>query len=826
MSATIDGERTEPVPAASSGTSFWGHLRATSFGPADEHPYRRRTSDWIRVVVAFLFLLVAVPRHADLSSLDKNLFTLLNDLPDGMTSFFRIIYALGSLWALVIVVFAALVGRRWRLARDLALAGALAWLAARAIGTLVSGSSVGDAVTATVRLGDGSPSYPIVRLAVIVAIVAAASPYLARPSRRIGFTLIVTTAIGAMYLGVGYPNAAVAAAVLGWGIAAVVHLVFGSPGGRPSVSQMTRGLADLGIAVRDVAFAPAQPSGATLMTATDEHGPLAIRVLGRDAADAQVLAKLWTGFLYKSGGQRLYRTRIEEVEHEAYCVLSAARAGVRVPELVVTGITGPGAAVYVERPIVGTPLAEVADADLDDEHLTDLWTQVGELHSARITHGALTPTEVVMTADGPALRDFSHAYGVDSPVRKATVPDQEDPADAFGASDTATLLVATADRVGAERAVRCALAGIGRERLTPALPMIQTAVLPASMRAHGRSARKAQADSLTALRKATAGALGIEEPQLEQVHRLNWQTIAMVVGTFLGVAALLSMVGDPQEMVDTLKGADWWLLAVAIGVSFSTNFASGLSLIGSVRQRVPYLRTVELQLSLSFTNLAVPAIGGLASEIRYLQKQGVDLASAATAGGVVQGAADAIATVSVFLVALYLSPVTFSFGKVDTSNIIQIALIALVVVLVAIAVVLGVPKIRKKVMAPVRNAWGTLSDVVRSPRQVAELLIGQTVNNLLYGLVLYFCVAAFGPPVNFWAVLAANIGVSSVADTVPVPGGSTAVGSVGVAAAMTAAGATQEAAVAASLAYQLASTFIPAIAGWFCVRNLLTHDYL
>ena len=31
----------------------------------------------------------------------------------------------------------------------------------------------------------------------------------------------------------------------------------------------------------------------------------------------------------------------------------------------------------------------------------------------------------------------------------------------------------------------------------------------------------------------------------------------MVIGTFLGVAALLSQVGDPQELWDTMAAADW-----------------------------------------------------------------------------------------------------------------------------------------------------------------------------------------------------------------------------------------------------------------------------
>jgi glycosyltransferase 2 family protein len=327
---------------------------------------------------------------------------------------------------------------------------------------------------------------------------------------------------------------------------------------------------------------------------------------------------------------------------------------------------------------------------------------------------------VVLAPAGPRLVDFSHAYGADVPALRAEVAGREEPADAFGASDTAALLVATAERVGADRAVRAASQALGPERLAPALPMIQTAVLPTSMRASGRTARKAQATQLSALRASTATALGIEEPKLEQVHRLSWQTVLMVVGTFLGVAALLSMVGDPEQMAQTLKGADWTMLAVALVFSFATNLASGLSLVGTVRQHIPYLRTAELQLSLSFTNLAVPAVGGLAAEIRYLQKQGVDLTSAATAGGVIQGAADAVATVAVFLVALFLSPVSFDFGKVSPSTVVEVVLVVILAVGIAAAVVFGVPRLRARVMGPARNAWATLSDVVRSPRQMTD----------------------------------------------------------------------------------------------------------
>ena len=48
--------------------------------------------------------------------------------------------------------------------------------------------------------------------------------------------------------------------------------------------------------------------------------------------------------------------------------------------------------------------------------------------------------------------------------------------------------------------------------------------------------------------------------------------------------------------------------------------------MGTVPINLPLVRTAELQLSMSFSNLAVPAIGGMAAQIRFLQKQGVDLA--------------------------------------------------------------------------------------------------------------------------------------------------------------------------------------------------------
>ena len=97
--------------------------RLTTFGPADEQPFRRRTSDWIRLVVAATITALLIDRHDQVGAAEQALFEFFNGLPDSLADLFRLLYGAGTLWAVGLVVVAALIGRRWRLARDLALAG-------------------------------------------------------------------------------------------------------------------------------------------------------------------------------------------------------------------------------------------------------------------------------------------------------------------------------------------------------------------------------------------------------------------------------------------------------------------------------------------------------------------------------------------------------------------------------------------------------------------------------------------------------------------------------------------------------------------------------
>jgi uncharacterized membrane protein YbhN (UPF0104 family) len=134
--------------------------------------------------------------------------------------------------------------------------------------------------------------------------------------------------------------------------------------------------------------------------------------------------------------------------------------------------------------------------------------------------------------------------------------------------------------------------------------------------------------------------------------------------------------------------------------------------------------------------------------------------------------------------------------------------------------------LRRTVLPPVKDAVATFWTALRSPRQLALMLGGNVVVSLLYGFCLLACLRAFGGDLSIWALLAISITIGTLASLVPIPGGSTAVGSVGVASALTTLGVPTHVAVAATLTNQVTVNYLPAIPGWLATRHLLRHDYL
>jgi undecaprenyl-diphosphatase len=535
-------------------------------------------------------------------------------------------------------------------------------------------------------------------------------------------------------------------------------------------------------------------------------GRVRVTALGRDEADAQFLSRLWRYAAYRDTAPAFFPTRRQQVEHEAYVELLARDRGVAVPQVLAAG-TSRELAVLVEAMPEGVPLADLAHTKVTDAMLARIWAQVVTLHEARIAHGALDVDHIVVGArNQPTLVGFEAA---------STSVESEQLA-----RDVAQLLGATATLVSPTRALRIARRAVGDETLEAALPHLQAPVMT------GRTRGALDDGVLETLRESGAKAVHRDPPELRQLYRVHPRSIIMAVAALLAVGFLLSRIGDPAEFWDSVKSADWYYVALAFVLGMLTDLAFAIAFLGTVPIRISIWPATLLQSSMSFSNLAVPVAADVTMQIRFLQRQGLDLTSAVATGGVLSTVSEIIVQVGLLFLALWLAPDKIDFGNIETDQILVIALIAAFVIGVVVAIVFSIRSIRRSVVPAVARAARTVWQAVKTPEKLALLLVGNVMAQCFYAASLLACLAAFGESVSFWTLLAVNIGISVIASLVPLPGGGTAVSAIGLAGLLTAFGVPEPATAAAVLAHQLAVSYVPAIPGWFATRELLRRGWL
>jgi len=267
-------------------------------------------------------------------------------------------------------------------------------------------------------------------------------------------------------------------------------------------------------------------------------------------------------------------------------------------------------------------------------------------------------------------------------------------------------------------------------------------------------------------------------------------------------------------------------VALAIFAAFATNIAFALAFLGTVPDRLAFAPVVWLQVAMGFSNVALPAGAETAVQVRFLQKQGLDLASALAVGGILSTVSEVVIQLGLFGIALVLAPSAVDIGNIPTGSMAAVALGALLVVGVVAAVVFSIRRVRRAVLPHVRRAARTVWDAVRTPSRIALLLVGNISAQLLYAGALLACLHAYGSGASFWTLLALNIGISTIAGLVPVPGGDTAVSTIGMSGALVATGVPDAAAAAAVLTSTIVTSYLPAIPGWFATQYLVRKELL
>ena len=378
--------------------------RSIVFAPQGDGVRRRRGSDGFRLSAAVVVVLIGLAiTHVDPVAEHKVLH-FVSPPPDGVRWLVTTIYVLGSFGLIVILGAVAFLSHRRVVLRDLALAlgwppshvSALMWLVFGMTGGSTRTTPRWRATTSTTRW----PSWP----------QRWRWPWPPCPTCRApcsGWSSCHR--VGGRGHGGGRRRAPVnvaASVALGWGTAALLHLIFGSPLGLPSGEELAVVLDDLGVPVSGLSPADHQVWGVARYTGIDlDGGTVAVSLYGRDAADAQLLSKTGRFLFYRDSGPALSFSRIQQVEHEAYMTLLAERAGVSTSHVLVAGIGGPSHdAALVVRPTRSVlRLCELDDAALSDQLLDALLCTMLALRSARIAHGALSGETIVVDTE-PAPR--------------------------------------------------------------------------------------------------------------------------------------------------------------------------------------------------------------------------------------------------------------------------------------------------------------------------------------------------------------------------------------------------------------------------------------
>ena len=367
--------------------------RSVMFAPVGDGQRRRRGSDGVRLAVAVLALGCCLLLIRFDSRMDRAITEVIHPPPWSIDWLVTVVYQGGSVGVVLILVALAVAARRWEIARDIAVSAA----GTAAVGGLLIlflGSRAGR--PGGIVIHGYYLSFPVLQIAIFAAVATAGLPYLARGVQRIIETFIALVALACAVGGHGLPLNVLGSLVIGWGVTAVVRLIFGSPLGLPSAGDVRLLLEELGIAAGDVRPLARQAWGVARFEATETgrtDGParLGIEVYGRDAADARLLTKAGRFVLYRDSGPSLTITRRQQVEHEAYLTLRAAQAGVAVPEILEAGTAGPSNdALLVSRLPSGMALADADAAQISDAMLDDLYRQLMILRQVRIAHGAIS----------------------------------------------------------------------------------------------------------------------------------------------------------------------------------------------------------------------------------------------------------------------------------------------------------------------------------------------------------------------------------------------------------------------------------------------------
>ncbi|PJI93920.1 lysylphosphatidylglycerol synthase transmembrane domain-containing protein [Luteimicrobium subarcticum] len=767
-------------------------------GPLDR-PRRFRTHDQTRVGVALLFVVAAVVvRIVGRSTWDLSLHDLaqiLARMPDAVLDVVRGAFA----GVVVVVVLWVLVG----LAVRRRIAGALGALVAALVSAVVAQALVVAGVLIADPVLRGTTLHLVLdprSLAAFAGAVAVARPWLGRGPRLACVTLLALCAPVLLIAGGTQLASLFLAITLGNLVGTVVLLVAGSPSSRLPAIHVLHDLERRGLDVTALRVEPAQHGPFVAHVSLVDGTALRLEVLSDDDRTLDAFSRLRrTVMLRRPGDAQRFPQLRRAVEHEALVQLAAGAAGVPTPGPLLVGEPAIG---WMH---LGMPEPVGAEPEGTDDLLGQFWGALARLQAARIAHRAIRPAALAVTPDGTLLlQDFRSG--------QLAAPDTQLDLDIAQGLFTAALLA------GRERAVRSAVARLGREQVVRGATRLGPVVVPRTARGGRRHSRQLVED----IRGEVEDQCRVQALETYQATRFSRRQAVQLVLLVALTYVALPLVAQLPRTIDAVRTADpvWGVLALVLAAAGPP--AAALSLRSCTTASLPAGRTIAVQVATSFVGTSTPAsVGSLALNARYLTQTG--RLTAGAAGGVIalQSVVQVVTHVGLLVLLAFVAGRALDVSELVPGTSVVLLVVALVLTLVG--VVLAIPRLRRTVASQVRRRTrevvSELRELARNPARLLLAVLGSCGVIVAGSLALWASLLAFGAGNELVAAAFVTMVGQTLATAAPTPGG---VGAVEAAliGGLAAFGVPASVAVPAVFFYRLLTCWIPVLAGYFVLRRL------
>ncbi|MFC8363973.1 lysylphosphatidylglycerol synthase domain-containing protein [Streptomyces griseorubiginosus] len=696
-----------------------------------------------------------------------------------------------------------------------------------------------------------------------------------RPRWRAVLWMVLTLdAFSMLVTGYTTPFSIILTVLIGWTVAYGTLYAVGSPNVRPTGQTLMAGLRTVGFhpagAAREETPETAENGdrGRRYFVTLEDGPPLDVTVVDREQQAQGFFYRVWRnltlrGFATRSSLQSLRQA----LEQEALLAYAAIAAGANAPKLIATSELGPDAVMLVYEHTGGRTLESLSEDEITDELLRNTWRQVQALQSRRIAHRRLAGDAILVDRSGSVILTDLRGGEIAASTLLLRM-------------DVAQLVTTLGLLAGAERAVASGVEILGPDTVADCLPMLQPIALTRSTRATlrrlareraqrereavleaSRLAKQARLDEAAqdtgpvldkpdkkaeraearAEKRAIDEALeeAREEDLLSQIRnqvllirpqapveparleRVRPRTLISVFAGAIGAYFLLTQLTH-IEFGPLIENAEWGWVAAAVLFSACSYFAAAMALLGFVPERVGFLRTVAAQVAGSFVKIVAPAaVGGVALNTRFLQRQGVRPGLAVASVGASQ----------LFGLGCHIL-MLLSFGyltgteKTPSLSPSRTVIAGLLTVAVLVLVVTSVPFLRKFVVTRVRSLFAgvvpRMLDVLQRPQKLVTGIGGMLLLTACFVMCLDASIRAFGQEgtsLSIASVAVVFLAGNALGSAAPTPGGVGAVEAT-LTVGLIAVGLPKEVAAPAVLLFRLLTLWLPVLPGWLAFNHL------